>query len=556
MKTTTIGKYLLDQLYTRGVRHIFGVPGDYVLKMDKLIEEHRIQYVNTTRENTAGYMADAYARMKGLGVACITYGVGVNITNAMAQAYVESSPIVVISGAAGASETHHSPHLHHLINSHRKDERDCTQFEIFRNVSIDQALLDDPDTALDAIDRVLYSCLRFQKPVYIEIPRDMVDKEVTWRQPLAPEAPKSDPVALEEALNEIVNILKSSQKPVLWIGHETQRLGLVQDAFKFAEKYCIPITTSLLGKGAINEHSPLFVGVYQGGISNAVVTQFVDDCDLLISLGVLLSDVNTGIFSAKLNHPHSITANAEQVAIDHHRYQEVNFTDIVKALAQSEYNILFRHPYPTANCKKKNVSKPTTQKITSTLLFNTLQNHLQSDHILVADIGDSLFGCTDLIVEQDAFFACAFFASLGFCVPAAISTQLVAPKKRVIALVGDGAFQMTCTELSTAVRYSIDPIIIVLNNHGYGTERPLLEGAFNDIVNWRYAELPKLLGGGKGVRVQTEAEFDKALTYALAHRGEFQLIEIELDKTDFSPAMQRFSTLVKNKDKKTSDKDL
>lgn len=543
----TIGSYLLDKLYSKGVKHIFGVPGDYVLRLDKLIEQHPISYVNATRENTAGYMADAYARINGLGVACITYGVGINISNAMAQAYVESSPIVIISGAAGAKELSRSSLLHHTINTEAKEGRDVTQMEIFRHLTIDSALLNDPTTAAAQIDRVLENCLRHKKPVYLEIPRDMVDKPLTLRTALeTPTKPIfTDLAALNEALKEVTTILKASQNPVLWIGHEVQRFGLIDAVIRFAEKYNIPIATSLLGKGAISEHHCLFVGVYQGELSRPEVKDFVENCDTLIQLGVLLSDVNTGIFSAQFPQKYHIVADAKEVSIGKHSFKGVDFIPFIEGLSELKTNLRFPSDFP-ANIDrvtngKKNASK---SKMTSKYLFEALEKLLKPDHIVVTDIGDCLFGCTDLTVEQNGFFACAYFASLGFSIPAAIAAQLLFPKKRVIALVGDGAFQMTSTELSTAVRYGIDPIIIVLNNHGYGTERPLIEGKFNDIVDWNYAEFPQLLGGGKGVKVTTSDQFDAAIEDALKKRGKFYLIEVELGKTDFSPSMQRFSKLV------------
>lgn len=545
-QATTIGKYLLDRLHQYGVKHIFGVPGDYILRMDKLIEEQKhMKYINATRENTAGYMADAYARMTGMGVACITYGVGINIANALAQAYVESSPVVVISGAAGKHEFERSPHLHHLINKQVKEGRDYTQFEIFRNLTVDQAVLEDPETAPDQIDRVLHSCLLHKKPVYIEIPRDRVEYSIPMHREAAFHEQKTNQEALQEALDEIVKILRKSESPLLWIGHEIQRFGLVNEVLQFAERYRIPIATSLLGKSAISEKHPLFIGVYQGEISNPELNAFVEGCDTILVLGVLMSDVNTGIFSAKLAHKHRVIASADQMMIGHHAYEEVGFSEFIKALAQTESNVRFRNSYPAYIDKDVPSFKAhPNKKITSARLFECIQSHHNPDHILVTDIGDSLFGCADLQVEQNAFFACAYFASLGFSIPAAIAAQLVCPKKRVIAVVGDGAFQMTSTELSTAVRYQVDPIIIVLNNHGYGTERPLIEGRFNDVLNWKYSEFPKIFQGGKGVRVTKEDEFEKALTAAFSHRGEFQLIEVELEKTDFSPGMNRFGKLV------------
>ncbi len=139
-KEKTIGQYLLDRLSELGIEHIFGVPGDYVLKLDKLIEESDIQFINTASEIAAGYMADAYARLRGLGAACITYGVGITITNALAQAYVESSPLVVISGTIGTNEFKPHYSMHHLINKSMVTYEDTTQLEIFKHVTVDQGV--------------------------------------------------------------------------------------------------------------------------------------------------------------------------------------------------------------------------------------------------------------------------------------------------------------------------------------------------------------------------------------------------------------------------------
>ena len=544
---TTVGKYLLDRLHHHGVEHIFGIPGDYVLRFDKLIEEHPIKFINSTRENTAGYMADAYARLKGMGVACITYGVGINIANALSQAFVESSPLVVISGTAGTDEFIRGHKLHHLINKSTTGMPETTQMDIFKHITVDQAILDDPATAAEQIDRVLESCLLHKKPVYIELPRNLVDTPLPKRNHAPAKTVTHNPEAVNEAINELVNILKNSKKPVIWVGHEVQRFGLVPQLLEFAEKYHIPIVSSLLGKTVISERHPLFAGVYQGDISRPEIASFVESCDCAIILGVILSDVDTGIFTSKLDAEKHVIATTESINVLHHQYPSVTFTDFMNALAELDLNIRFRVDYPACIERSRDLFKPVPKaKTTTKRLFECIQHHLKRDDIVVTDIGDCLFGGSDLILEQNGFMACAYFATLGFGTPGAIGAQFAAPSRRVIGIVGDGAFQMTSMELSTAVRYGLDPVIIVLNNHGYGTERPLLEGAYNDIQDWNYAAIPEVLGGGIGIRATTEEELEKALTEAFSKRGTFYLIEVELGKTDFSPAMQRFSHLVAN----------
>lgn len=545
-QTTSIGNFLLDHLYEHGVRHIFGIPGDYVIRLNRLIDSHAIEFINTTRENTAGYMADAYARTRGLGVACITYGVGINIVNATSQAYVESSPLVIVSGAAGRYESAKGSSMHHLINDPKDMGLDTTQLEIFRHITIAQTVLNDPLRAQDEIVRVIGACLRHKKPVYIEFPRDLVDAPLPANPPQDLRRPQSDPHGLQEALEEVRRILAHSKKPIIWAGHDVQIRGLSNSLLQFAERFGIPIVSTLLGKTVVSERHPLFVGVYQGEMSLQEVQDFAHTCDSCLLLGVMLSDVDTGMFTAHLYDEKKIVATPGGIIIGHHNYPEVLFEDFIKGLATLNDSISFPFAIPSARQRlPKEPFQPVLQEpIHVKRVFDCVQSHIKPDHYIVTDVGDCLFGATDLILEHNSFMASAYFATLGFGTPGAVSVQLALPDRRVIGIVGDGAFQMTCMELSTAVKYHLDPVIIVLNNHGYGTERPLIEGKFNDIHNWNYTKLPELLGGGVGIRATTEREFDDALTQALQQRGTFYLIEVELGRHDFSPAMQRFIKLV------------
>lgn len=540
----SIGRYLLDRLHQHGLLHIFGLPGDYVIRFDKLIEEHEITFVNTTREDTAGYMADAYARIKGLGAACITYGVGINIVNATAQAFVESSPLIVISGAASSDEffKHHT--LHHLINKSATVYRDTTQLEIFKQITIDQAVLDDLETAAASIDRVIDNCLHFKKPVYLEIPRDMVDQLLPSYDYQPIHFPKSNPYALKEALEEVTQILMNSKHPLIWAGHDITVHHLNSKLLHFAEKFQIPLVSTLLGKTVINEKHPLFAGLYQGGLSKREVQEFVSQCDCAFILGVVMSDVDTGFFTASIDGSNQVIATPNSISIGHHQFPEITFQDFIDHLSQLEVDKRFQI---SINAEKENKTQPFSahpgKKITSSRLFECLQKHVKPEHLVVTDVGDCLFGSSDLILNQHSFIASAYFAALGSGIPEALGAQIAAPHRRIIGIVGDGGFQMTAMELSTAVRYRLDPVIILMNNHGFGTERPLIEGEFNNIVDWNYTAIPQVLGNGIGIKAKTEEELENALQQALGIRGSFYLIEVDLEKNDISPALARFKEL-------------
>src|SRR6266480_2234987 len=196
MKTSlSIGQYLINQLYSYGVRHVFGIPGDYVLGFYDQLTRSKLKVVTTCDEQGAGFAADAYARVRGLGAVCITYCVGgLKVANTTAEAFAEKSPVVVISGAPGIKEREKNPLLHHKVR-----EFD-TQKKVFDQLTAASTVLSDPQTAFQEIDRVLHAALRYKRPVYIELPRDVIAKRgIEHHRPVEIHE-ESDAGTLREAL--------------------------------------------------------------------------------------------------------------------------------------------------------------------------------------------------------------------------------------------------------------------------------------------------------------------------------------------------------------------
>ncbi len=185
------------------------------------------------------------------------------------------------------------------------------------------------------------------------------------------------------------------------------------------------------------------------------------------------------------------------------------------------------------------------EPMTSARLFARLNRMLAEsadDMTVIADIGDSLFGAADLEMQRHTeFLSPAYYTSMGFGVPAAVGASMANPKSRILVIVGDGAFQMTGMECSTIARHGLNPIVVVLNNHGYTTERFLLEGPFNDIQNWAYHKVPGVVGAGMGLEVRTVGELDAALEAAQANTESFSLINVHLDPYDRSPSLERLA---------------
>jgi indolepyruvate decarboxylase len=533
----SIGRYLIRRLSDYGLRHVFGLPGDYVLGFYAMLEHSPLEMVNCTREDCAGFAADAYARVHGMGAVCVTYGVGgLSVANSIAGAYAEKSPVIMISGAPGLAERGGDPLMHHRVREWR------TQLEVFEKLCAASREITDPATAFRDIDELLDTAHRLKRPVYLELPRDMVSVVPEQIRPYAPPPRVSDPEALAEAVKEAAARIGAAKRPVIIAGIELHRWGLQADAVALAEKAGIPIAATMLSKSVVSEVHPLYVGLYEGALGRREVTEFVEQSDCLILLGVILTDIDLGIFTAKLDAATSIYAASDDLRISHHHYHDVLLEDFLRGLAAVAPQAASRPlpPGPAAALEPW-VLRPDAP-MTTTRLVRRLDESLDDRTIVIADVGDALFASSDLVIRgQTEFIAPAYYTSMGFAVPAALGAKSARPDLKVIALVCDGAFQMTGMELSTIVRRGLAVTVIVLDNQGYGTERLLHEGSFNDINPWQYQRLPEVLGGGTGWDVRTEGEFDAALRAALADEQAMNLIRVHIPLDDRSQTLDRLA---------------
>ena len=539
MKTfPSIGQYLIQRLYAHDVRHVFGIPGDYVLGFYEMLSKSKLRIINTCDEQGAGFAADAYARVRGLGAVCVTYCVGgLKVANTTAEAFAEKSPVVVISGAPGVKERRKNPLLHHKVR-----EFD-TQKKVFEQLTIASTVLSDPQTAFQEIDRVLHAALRFKRPVYIELPRDLVyvpgipfHKTPEFHEP-------SDSHSLCAALSEAGEMINRSRKPVILADVEVHRFGLQDLVLKLAQKTNIPVAATVLGKSVIGEAHPFYLGIYEGAMGRDAVRRYVESSDCLIMLGAFMTDINLGVYTARIDPARSISATSEKLSIRYHAYEDVRFKDFLRGLVALKLRRRELGNIPRPETLDHHKVKPRAVGLTVKRFFERLNFFISRNTVVVADVGDALFGAADLFIrERTEFLGPAYYASMGFAVPASIGAQLANPKLRPLVLVGDGAFQMTGMELATAVRNKLNPIVIVLNNGGYGTERHMLDGPFNDILPWNYSRLPQVLGAGRGFVVETETDLEHALSEAQRWTESFCLLDVHLPPMDRSPALDRLAT--------------
>ncbi|MCP4198151.1 MAG: alpha-keto acid decarboxylase family protein [Proteobacteria bacterium] len=532
---TTIGGYLIHRLQEIGLKDIFGVPGDYVLNFLDLLVESPINMVGTSTENGAGFAADCYARVNGLGAVYTTYAVGgFNLVNAVAGAYAEKSPLIVISGAPGMSERTRNPLLHHRVRDFN------TQRNIFQPITCCAEELSDPSSAPRRIDLALSMCVTEKMPVYIEIPRDLVDAPCRAPLELVIEKEKSPPDALNEALIEAADMLRKARRPVVLAGIEIHRFGLQNKLLALLKKSGYPVATTLLGKSVIRENHPQYIGVYDGTLATSRVRRKVEKADCILALGAFLSDGSLGFYTSKLDDSRMIKSTSDNVTIRYHDYPGVQLKEFIEKLTRKlpkHYAEDFQKARPTSS---KSFKPQPKKPIKIKRFFSRLNDFLGGETVVISDVGDSLYGAVDLMIHRRTeFLSSAYYASMGFAIPAAIGAQINKLSIRPIVLVGDGAFQMTGQELSTIVRNKLNPIIFVLNNKGYLSERYIDDGPYNDVHEWAYHLMPQVLKSGWGCEVTTEGELEDALSVAWKNTKSFSIINVQLDKTDSSEALAR-----------------
>jgi TPP-dependent 2-oxoacid decarboxylase len=539
---------LAQRLVAVGVKHIFGIPGDYVLGLMDVFLENALPLIGTCNELNAGYAADAYARLNGVSAVCVTYNVGgLSLLNAVVGAYAELVPLIVISGAPHTAQHQNRLLMHHTTGDYK------LQQTIFSHVTVAAVRITDPSQAVAQIDAAISACLRHKRPVYIEIPADLVNQPCLPSVAVAmPEIPTSDPDALAEAVAEAATLLSNAEQPVIFAGIEFHRFGIEAKLARLLEQSGYPIATTILGKSIISEMHPQFIGNYAGALSRDYVRQRVESADCILCLGALMSDMNLGGFTAHLDETKLINANSDKVKIKYHYYSPVHLGDFVDGLTAK----LQPKPYeslniqPAATLLSASFEVEPEQKISNRRFYermnhflgdNTLGNNVLGNHaITIAETGDALVATIDLVMHGNHdFIAQAFYTSIGYAVPACLGAVLASPGRRVVAFIGDGAFQMTCQELSTIIRYGLNPIIFLINNDGYTVERVIHEGPYNDIQPWHYHRLPAVFGDSWSCEVRTEAELETALSQALANKDKLSLIEVHLDRMDCCQGLVR-----------------
>ncbi|MFF8926185.1 thiamine pyrophosphate-dependent enzyme [Streptomyces longwoodensis] len=536
----TVGRYLVDRLRQLGLEHLFAIAGDYSIEwLNRCVAPGGVQIVEEVNEVNAGYAADGYARMKGIGALCVTYSAGaLCAVNAVAGAYVEKVPLVLINGTPSVKRTitfeQTGYSAHHFISGRQTD------LQSFENLTVAAIRIDSPDLAPTLIDYALTRCISERRPVYVELLQDMVDLEC---EPptglLKPARALSDPTSLEQSVARISAQLESCENPLIWLGVEIDRLGLQDKAMRLIQQLNVPFVTELLSKSVLSEDEGLFAGVLDGQASSTTVLDLADASDFVLALGVWLTDIN----SLGWDPDYDKTAFAS--------FDAVKFGTFFGGQVALEHLIdgILAQNIPAKERKlpeKPARSVPAVSDadvITYQGFYNYMQQYIDTDTIVSADASMNYFGSLLLDVPRPGGFVVqSSYSSIGYSGPAATGICLVkGPDQKVMVFSGDGGFQMTAQCLSTQTRFRLAPIIFVIDNGVYAVEQWLADaGVFHSdepfykpclLHRWNYTALAEVFGC-QGWEVGTYGELREAMAGARENASTPSLIQVRVpDKT-------------------------
>ncbi|HEY1571190.1 MAG TPA: thiamine pyrophosphate-dependent enzyme [Pseudonocardiaceae bacterium] len=530
----TVGRYLVDRLRQLGLEHLFSIAGDYSIEwLNRYVTPSGIEIIEEVNEVNAGYAADGYARLKGIGALCVTYSAGaLCAVNAVAGAYVEMVPLVLINGTPSIKKTltfeQTGFSAHHFISGRETDRQS------FEHITVAAIRIDNPDVAPMLIDYALTQCISERRPIYVELLQDMVDLECEPpKGVLRPARIRSDETSLAESVAQIRAKLESAEHPLIWLGIEIDRLGLEKKALSLIQQLNVPFVTELLSKGVLSEDDPLFVGVLDGQASSTAVLELARTSDFVLALGVWLTDIN----SLGWNPDFDKTAFASLDAVKFGTYfgGQVALADLMDGILAGQVASKVRHL-----AKKPVHSVPTVDladDITYQGFYDFIQRYIDKNTIVGSDASMNYFGSLILDVPgPGAFIAQSSYSSIGYIAPAATGICLAkSPHQKVMVFSGDGGFQMTAQCLSTQTRFRLDPIIFVINNGVYGveqwladasvftTERPFYKSCV--LHPWNYSRLSEVFGC-QGWKVGTYGELEDAVKGGLANSDSPSIIEV------------------------------
>ncbi|KAI0146125.1 thiamine diphosphate-binding protein [Xylariaceae sp. FL1272] len=553
--TIKLADYLFARLKQLGVLAVHGVPGDFNLTLLDYVEPAGLLWVGNANELNAGYAADGYARIKGIGALVTTFGVGeLSAINAIAGAYAERAPVVHIVGTPDRATQDGRRHVHHTFN-----DGEFGRFaKMAVHVTAAQTDLRDPRTSPEEIDRVLLQCILQSRPVYISIPVDMVAapiaadrlEQVPICRPLTSPTPYNTGV-----VNKILEKMYEAKQPMILIDGETRALGIVPEVQKLVSITGWPTWSTAFSWGLIDDTCHNVHGIWKGMFDDEKVKAFVNDVDLILCFGPHFSTTNSYSRSSMPIAHHNVIYVTD-TEIKFHFKEEQIFRDIPATFLMSQLleNLnperaasCYSTTYPDLPNRQLNgtsfdLSYKDDAGITQASFWPMIEGIVQSGDILLGETGSAGHGCRIFSLHENVrTFLPVTWLSIGYMLGAtqgaALALRDMKEGGRTILFIGDGSFQMTVQELGTIIRHNLDVTVILLNNDGYTIERVIhgLRQKYNDVAAWRYTQAPSFFGADDTftATVRTCGELKQVLLSGELTTGSgLKMLEVIMERED------------------------
>jgi indolepyruvate decarboxylase len=538
-----LGNLIIEIVKQLGVKHIFGVPGDYNLRFLDFIEESKdVNWIGNCNELNASYAADGYARENGIGVLVTTHGVGeLSAANGIAGSFAHNVPVLHIVGYPSSSVIEADIPVHHTLGNYKKNNF----LESFNPISGATTILTDVNF-IEEINRVISNMLQTKKPVYLGIPTNLLDMEVSQNiEDIYFRFKNRDNYLVEEVGSIIAKRFNNSKKPMFLLGINIARFGWREEVTKLLKNTQLKFTTTLMGKSIIKDvevAEPNYIGIYAADYSTDGIVKLMQDSDCIISIGTVETDLNTGGFSEDgINYDNVITIRPNSIKIGKKVYSGVNIDTLLEYLQNNleDKSTL----YSEISLEDTPTNIETDTKLNQKDFWPYVaKNIIEEDDIVVAEAGSALFGLLPQNLPAGIdFVSQILWASIGYTLPAAIGSAIASPKRRVLLFIGDGSFQLTAQEISLIKKYDLNITVFLINNDGYTIERAIHgpNEAYNDIYMWKYLDFAKSLGVEKTISIKTFKElFDNQNEIK---KDGAKMIELFFEKLDYPPLLKQIS---------------
>ncbi|TIA24500.1 pyruvate decarboxylase [Aureobasidium pullulans] len=509
--TVTLADYVFARLHQLGIRSVFGVPGDYNLRLLDFVEPAGLHWVGNCNELNSAYAADAYARIHGVSALVTTFGVGeLSAVNGIAGAYAEKAPIISIVGTPARATQEARTNVHHTFA-----DGDFDRFAAMHtHVTIAQTNLLDPRTAPEQFDVTVQQALIHSRPVYVQIPADMVDVKVSAAglksEISLPAIATGDNES--KVTGRVLELMHSAKKPLVFVDGESRCLDIVDEINGLVKVTGWPVWTSPFGKGLVNEHLESFQGIYNADLGSKGAKDYVESADLALVFGPHFSSTNTALFSTIPKQANSVSFSERHVKIGTEITRDVSNKKLVAELLKQLDRSKLSRPETPSNSGPAQPSTEPSGLLTQKDFYRFINPLLKPGDIVMGETGTASHGTRDLILPTGSvYFTAVTWLSIGYMLPAALGAAMAqrdsekwknrsgtnkGGEDRVVLFIGDGSLQMTVQEISTMIREKLNIVIVVINNDGYTIERVIhgRKQTYNDIASWRYLQALNMFG--------------------------------------------------------------